>query len=269
MRIALLVASVLAAAVQADTLDFARQAVVVTAFQSESGPIATGDNFIARALAVLKSAAYDRDRTVGQYLAASPKQAARLDRMTLASQRGETRYLSDGSTTTDFLFPITASVREQLQAKPGEAKLLGRRACPCCGQPWPDGKDVPAGVKLVPFEDPKAPVYTGILVDARGLNLKPAFFPRVVTEDDEPAYGPDFADARELPRSGLVAYYSSRVEAQASERIGADPLVIRAIARAGASDCDAVISGYDAARLHGTKANLALLAACKVGFLLD
>jgi len=258
-----------AAAVQADTLDYARQTIVVTALQQESVPISVGDDYPGRALSVLRAATYDRDLTVGQFLAANPKQAARLERMTLASRRGDTKYLSDGSISTDYLFPIGATIREQLQPKAGDAKLLGRRACPCCGQPWPEGRDVPAGLTLVPYEDADAPVYSGILVDARGLNIRPAFFPSLVTEDDDKAYGPDFADDKELPRSGLVAYFSSRTEALASERVGGDPLVIRAIARAGANDCDAVISGYDASRLHGTKANLALLAACKVGFLVD
>jgi len=259
----------LVALVRADTLDFARQTIVVTALQQESGPIAVGDDYPGRALSVLRAATFDRDLMVGSFLAAHAKSAARLERMTLESQRGETKYLSDGSVSTDYLFPITATMREQLQPDREEIKLLGRRACPCCGQPWPEGRDVPAGLTLVPYEDANAPVYSGILVDARGLSLKPALFPRLVTEDDDQAYGPDFADPKELPRAGLVAYYASRTEALASERVGGDPLVIRAIARAGSNDCDAVISGYDASRLHGTKADLALLAKCKVGFLLD
>jgi hypothetical protein len=254
---------------QADTLDFGRQMVVVNVLLSDDVAKADPASYKNRALAVLRGSFYDRDMTVGSFLAANPKQANRLERMTLDFRQGETKYRSDGMVAIEYDFPITSSMLEQLAPRTGGGRLLGRRACPCCGQPWPDDKEVPSGVTLVPYETQDAPVYTGILVDVRGLGIRPAFFPRVVTEQDDEVFGPGFVDPKELVRQGMVAFYATKLEAVAGERVGSEPLVIRAIAVAGADSCDAVVSGYDAARIHGSKANLELLARCRVGFLAD
>lgn len=268
-RIALLFLIPFAALLRADTLDFGRQVVVITAVESGGVGPASTEGMTRAVLAVLSQAGYDRDLSVADFLAGHPREAAKLERMTLDARRGDLRYLSDGSVSVEYSFPLTGPVLAQLLPKTGGGKLLGRLACPCCGQPWPEGKEVPAGLKLVPYDNGSAPAYTGILIDCRGLGFKPALFPRVVNEHDQEVYGPGFVREKELAVQGMVGYYHSRVEAVAAERIGASPLVVRAIGVAGTNSCDPVVSAYDAARIHGSKSNIELLAQCKVGFLTD
>ncbi len=255
--------------VSADTLDFSRQAVYVTMLERQNlGSFAHG-NLTARVLEVLGRASYDRDITVREFLTSHPREALRLERMTLPVIQGETRFGSDGSVSTDYRVPLTGSIMVQILPKTGGGRLLGRVACPCCGQEWPEGVDVPEGVELVPYETGADPGYTGILIDGRGLGYKPALFPRVVNEKDLEVYGPGFVEEKELAVSGMVAYYQSRTEALASERIGANPLAVRAIGVTGTNACDFVVSAHDAAKIHSSKANLELLAKCRVGFLVD
>ena len=253
----------------ADTLDFGRHTVIVTV-QSRPGLAPLVDiNLQGRALVALKKARYDRDLSVADFLAARPRDAAKLERMTFAGRPAETKYHSDGSVTVDHEFPLTGAILEQLAPKTGGGKLLGRVACPCCGQAWPEGREVPEGLAVVPYETGAPPAYSGILIDCRGLGLKPAVFPRAVDEQDREAWGVGFAERKEIVARGMAGYYRNRNEAAATDRIGANPLVIRAIDVTGANSCDAVVSAADAARLHGFRAYLDLLLQCRVGFLID
>jgi hypothetical protein len=261
--------AVLSAVAVADSLDYTRQSVIVVTL--ETGAIGMQDMaaLSGRALQVLKSASYDRDWTVGSYLSSHALVQRRLDRMNLASKRLGTKYLSDGTVSTEHEFPLPGAVLGLMLPVTSAPRLLGRTACPCCGQPWPEGKEPPAGVKLIPYETGTVPEYTGILIDAKGLESRPALFPRAVTESGDEVFGADFAKAEHLAQSGLVGYFHDRASALTADRIGSNPLIVRALGVAGTNSCDLVISQADAARIHGSRSNLELLSRCRVGFLVD
>lgn len=269
MRLTVLLCAVFVALSVADSLDFARQSVIVVTL--ETGAINMQDMAAlrGRALAVLKAASYDRDWTVGSYLSSHPVAQRRLERMNLASQRLGTKYLSDGTVSTEYEYPLTGAVLGLMLPVTSAPRLLGRTACPCCGQPWPEGKEPGPGVRLVPYETGAAPEYTGILIDAKGLEYRPALFPRVVTESGDEVIGADFAKPEQVAQSGLVGCFTDRTQALTSDRIGSNPLIVRALDVAGTNSCDLVVSHADAARIHGSRSNLELLSRCRVGFLVD
>ncbi|MEO0078880.1 MAG: hypothetical protein ABIK86_07790, partial [candidate division WOR-3 bacterium] len=165
--------------------------------------------------------------------------------------------------------PINGAILTVILPQTGDGKLLGKTACPCCGQAWPEGKEPPPGVRLVPFESGNGTSWTGILIDATNLELKPALFPKVVTDEDQEVIGPGFASAEKLAQLGQVGWFRDRTQAFASDRVGSNPLIVRALRVTGANSCDLVVSNYDAARIHGSKANLQLLSECRVGLLVD
>jgi len=267
-RLLLLAVAVLAAG-SADTLDFSRYAIVVSRLESGLIEAAAPTDLTARALAVLSAASYDRDWSVGDWLAAHPQVQRRLERLSFRSRPAGTRFLSDGTMTVDYEFELTGPALRLLLPKTGDGELLGRKACPCCGQPWPEGKEPPPGVRLVPFDDGSAAGFTGVLVDARGLGFRPALFPRVVTPDDREVIGPGFFDPEFLAGQGPVARFRDRNSAFLSERVGTNPLVVRAQSAAGANSCDLVVGTYDAGRVHGSRRLLELIGECRVGFLVD
>ncbi len=269
MKYAAVLLAVVVLGATADTLDYQRYVVVVNA--TGGGPVGNGeaDELKARALDMLGAAVYDRDISVATFLAGHPKNRDRLERMTMSSRKSETRFLSDGATTVSHEFSMLGGVMEQLLPVTGGGRLLGRVACPCCGQEWPEGREVPSDLQLVPFETGDAPAYTGILFDGRGLEYEPALFPRVVTQADDEVYGPGFADEERLAAKGMVGYYQDQIEAVTSERVGPNPLVVRAVDVAGNNGCDLVVSDYDAARIHGSATNLELLAECRVGLMVE
>jgi hypothetical protein len=269
VRFLVLLSSVFIGLAVADSLDYSRQSVIVVSLETGAASVQSSAALKERALQALKSASYDRDWTVGSYLASHPLVQRRLERMNLPNQRLGTKYLSDGAVTNEFEFPLTGGVLGLMLPVRSAPRLLGRTACPCCGQPWPEGKEPPAGVKLVPYEDGDLPEYTGILIDATGLESRPALFPRVVTESGDEVVGPDFAEPEQVGQHGLVGYFSDRTQALTADRIGPNPLVARALGIAGANACDPIISQADAALIHGSGANIELLSRCRVGFLVD
>jgi hypothetical protein len=253
----------------ADTLDYAGYSAVVTMAGSKPFSGEATARLMERARNLIRSAAYDRDYTVGDFLAVHDKQARRLGRMTLEYRRGDVRFTSDGGAEADYEFPLAGAVMEVLIPVPGPKRLLGRVACPCCGREWPEGREAPEDLELVPYESGDTPGYTGVLVDVRGLDFRPALFPRVVVESGAEVCGPAFAAAAAMASDGLAGYYRTRNDALLGARVGSNPLVVRALEVEGRNRCDAVISAADAARIHGSKLNLQNLARCRLGFLTD
>ena len=269
MRFSVPLLAVFVAIAGADSLDYTRQSIIVVTLETGAIDMQNMAALNGRALQALKSASYDRDWTVGSYLSSHALVQRRLERMNLANQRLGTKYLSDGTVSTEYEFPLTGAVLGLMLPVRSVPRLLGRAACPCCGQPWPEGKEPPAGVKLVPYENGDAPEYTGILIDAKGLDSRPALFPQVVTESGDDVFSADFAKPEQMTQYGLVGYFHNRTQALTADRIGSNPLTVRALGATGTNSCDLVISQADAARIHGSKSNLELLSRCHVGFLVD
>ena len=269
MRFLVPLLAVLAAYAAADSLDYSHVSVVVVSIDSGARSLQSTDAIKGRMLQVLKAALYDRDWTVGSYLSSHSLVQRRLERMNLTSERLGTKYLSDGTVSSEYEFPLTGAVLGLMLPVRSAPRLLGRTACPCCGQPWPEGKEPPAGVKPVPYETGDAPQYTGILIDAKGLDSRPALFPQVVTESGDDVFSADFAKPEQVAQYGLVGYFHDRTQALTADRVGSNPLIVRALGATGTNSCDLVISQADAARIHGSMSNLELLSRCRVGFLVD
>jgi len=265
--VALLAVLVLSAA--ADSLDLSRQSVVVVSVDTGAPNLQSTAALKERVLQALKSAFYDRDWTVGSYLSSHPLVQRKLERMNLTGEPIGTKYLSDGTVSTEYELALTGAALGLMLPVRSTPRLLGRTACPCCGQPWPEGKEPPAGFKLVPYETGDTPKYTGVLIDASGLQSRPALFPQVVTESGDDVYSSDFAEPEQLTQYGLVGYFHDRAQALNADRIGPSPLIVRALGVTGTNLCDLIISRADAARIHGSQSNLDLLNRCRVGFLVD
>jgi len=91
--------------------------------------------------------------------------------------------------------------------------------------------------------------FTGLIIDARGCHLACALNPRIRKPDGSEIWGSlkpgmiDFSD-------GPVAYTDSIEAAKRDPRVGKNPLIVRAIGRAGSVIfCDAVVSSLDADRI--------------------
>ncbi len=87
---------------------------------------------------------------------------------------------------------------------------------------------------------------SGIIVDASGLGARPALSPKVLTPDGREVYGPSRVPRDLVMNVGLVAYANSVSRAKDIERVGANPLVVRAVSTGGSNKANLVISEQDA-----------------------
>jgi hypothetical protein len=88
---------------------------------------------------------------------------------------------------------------------------------------------------------------SGIIVDASDLGARPALAPKVLTPSGGEVYGPSQARRDVVMNVGLVAYANSVSRAkEIVDRVGENPLVIKAISTGGGNKANLVISEDDA-----------------------
>ena len=189
----------------------------------------------------------------------------------------DTRYMSTGDVEVDVEVPLTGVIMNSLLPQDfGGGALMtgGQLLCPVCGQPWPAGQQVPQGVTLIQSGSgtgmpASGGVFTGLVVDARGLGVRPAMAPKVVDERGEEIYGSKFVSREYAVDIGMVGYEKDMNRARMNERVADNPLIVTGIEATGPNKTDVVINSADAGRIHNAAANMNFLQHCKVMFLLD
>jgi hypothetical protein len=120
-----------------------------------------------------------------------------------------------------------------------------------------------------PAPSPSAEGYSGLIVDARGIDLKPAL---VVTFRDESGveiFGPAFVSREFAVQKGMCRFMTDLKAARFEARIGERPLTIKALRSTGPHRTELILTRSDAAKLHSVSGNLAFLRSCRVIVVLD
>ncbi len=134
--------------------------------------------------------------------------------------------------------------------------------------------------------EPKAPLqsihtraYSGIVIDARGSlpvhgeyredTVQPCLFPKIWNTDMESVYEKNMMDGKRAQKAGIISYASESESAEVLQRVGKDPLRIRARGVFGNHRTDPVISMDDYLKIYALADNRALLKEGKIVILLD
>ena len=111
--------------------------------------------------------------------------------------------------------------------------------------------------------------YTGLLVDARNIELQPALAFKILDENLQEVYGPAFVSREFVVQRGMAAYYNDIESAQSDPRISEKPLTVKALRTDYPSRCDIVISNADASKLKSASQHLLFLKESRVVILLS
>jgi hypothetical protein len=129
--------------------------------------------------------------------------------------------------------------------------------------------------------------YTGLVIDARGLGLKPACFPEIADDKGNVVYGPATVDRMIVEQAGMAqykalpkgthlssvfgegAYIVRPVQVSAGPREGRRPLKIKGADKAGALKANLLISSDDAKRIREDPQLKSALARSKVVVVTD
>ena len=263
LALALVVCAALPAAARAENgVDWQRKVVKCTGSGAANLRDAGGNPAVARigaekaakldalrnCLETLKGVQLDSGQTVGNALASDQALSGKVQGLVKGFKVvGAPRYFSDGGVEMDVEVPLDGAMSDALLPKQEKKEEA----------PAPAPK---------PAKAEAAPAGTSLVVDARGQKVVPALAPRILDEAGQVVYGPSKLGDSGRKAGGTVAYARDLDAAKATlkDRVGARPLVVKAVRTEGA---DVVISSADAGGLAGK--DLGFLADAKVVILAD
>ena len=182
-----------------------------------------------------------------------------------ARRVGEPKYLSDTSVEVTYevkmadISRVLLPMAEKAPTLKFEDVSVGSAATP--GASSDQGSSVDLG--------PTSGGVTGIIIDGKGLGLRPAMSPRIVNQSGSVVYGPGQYSRDYAASNGVVGYAKSIEQAKADPRVQGNPLVIRGSSVSGSSAADLVVSNVDAGKIARADGSAGLLGNCRVMFVLD
>lgn len=235
---------------------------------------------------ILASLNLDSERTIGVYLSGDSAVQSRVrsllqnSRMDRFSQVGRVAVRAGADlrgTLAKALFPY--SVQFQGGVSPQMSVLVSD-----CLEQSPKIKELvpelspPALVRSPVFAQELLPteadfaamgLYTGLVVDARGLGALPALLPLVFDVKGQGVYGPHMVGREAAARLGVVTYVRSEKSRAVRSRSGRSPFLTKALAVAGSGRSDLVISEEAGEIARGLFKRRSVLSRCSVVVLLD
>ena len=116
---------------------------------------------------------------------------------------------------------------------------------------------------------PRPGTVTGLIVDARGLGLRPAMSPKIVDQNGGVVYGPGNFTREFAVKFGVAGYSKNLEQAQQDPRVVGNPLVVKGVGVQGANKADLVLAAGDVPRVKGADSSGKFLSNCKVMILID
>ncbi len=112
-------------------------------------------------------------------------------------------------------------------------------------------------------------IFTGMVVDARGMRAIPVLAPKILDENLEEVFGPAYVSREFAVQHGVARYTTDIWQAKFDPRVSDNPLIVKALKALWPGRCDFIISNADAAKLKSASEHLKFLKECKVIIVLD
>ncbi|MBU0652630.1 MAG: LPP20 family lipoprotein [Proteobacteria bacterium] len=167
-------------------------------------------------------------------------------------------YLSDGTVEVTVRMPLSGNLASVIVPK----ILEKRQAAPQA--PAPATPQAPAASPASGGE-----VFTGLVVDARGIQARPAMSPRIIDEKGQEVYGSMNVDREYAVQQGMSGYARDLTAAQSNARVTNSPVSVKGLKTEGAGRSDIVIANADAERIRASGDNQSFLKKCRVMIVLD
>lgn len=239
-------------------------------------------------LELLEGVQIDSSTTVQNYMVNDDTVVTRVRGHLQQAVVTDTAYMSDGS--------VEVGVQVSLRGKLSRT-LLPQRSAPPVNQPSQDSGPAEVSPSATqPTPRPSRPAipggpavasnsgeafsgtstgalssgdYSGLIVDARGLGVRPAMSPRILDEKGNEVYGSSFVGREYAIQQGMAGYAKSPEQAAESDRVEGRPLQIKAKDVSGQAKTDIIVSNEDAQRIRAAAANSEILKQCRVMIVLD
>ncbi len=117
--------------------------------------------------------------------------------------------------------------------------------------------------------NPQKEIYTGLVVDARGLDVKAAMTPKILDENWQEIYGPAFVSREIAVQKGMCRYESDLLTAQNHLSVLDNPLTVKGLKTRDPHGSDIIISNTDALKIKSASEHLMFLKQCQVIIVVD
>ncbi|HYA86596.1 MAG TPA: hypothetical protein VEI57_06005 [Nitrospirota bacterium] len=201
-------------------------------------------------LEAVKGVRVDSTTTVENFMVTSDVIKTEVNGFIQGAMPVDKKYMSDGSVEVTVGMRLTGALADAL---------------------LPKGPAMPPTPSTMPGGTPEGQgqLYTGLIIDARGLGVRPAMAPKILNEDGKEVYGSAWINRDYAVREGMVGYLKDPAAAQTNPRVTDKPMIVKAIKVSGDARVDTVISNADAAALQSASQNLSMLEKCRVIILVD
>lgn len=223
----------------------------------------------------------DAVSTVGALMAKKDVVMTRVSGIVKGSTVTQRRYLDDGSVEVTVEMPVTGafldvmitevkstpSITMTIPVSKPKKKALPEIEIKIPVSPPEDKKTVPEPAKPVTPPVPPEPEmfdlakvrYSGLIIDAREVEVKPALLPKVLDEKGSVIYSSANMQKEDAVRTGVVGYAKEVDAAKKHPRVTETPIVVAALKGSGENRSDVVISERDAQIITTTEPALGYL----------
>ncbi len=112
-------------------------------------------------------------------------------------------------------------------------------------------------------------IFSGMVVDARGLEAVPVLAPIILDENLDEVFGPAYVSREYAVQHGVIRYTTDLWQAKFHPRVSDNPLIVKALKVLSPGRCDFMISNADAAKLRSASEHLLFMRECRVVIVLD
>jgi hypothetical protein len=209
-------------------------------------------------LEIVKGVQIDSATTVEDYMVTSDVIVSQVTGFLQNSRvMGPPTYLSDGSVEITVGIPLHGRLSGVLMPNDMQFKSMAA----------PEPEKAPEA-QAAPESQAQAE-HTGLLVNAKGLNLRPAMSPKIVDPNGEEIYGSVMVSREYAIQQGMAGYAKNLESAAQNPRIAANPLQVKAREVSGKARTNLVVSQDQADSIRRLAKSSNVLEKCKVMIVLD
>ena len=194
-------------------------------------------------LQIIKELRINGTTVVGDYAIQDPAIMSKIENMVKNAKVAKKEYLTDG----------TVKIEMEVNLRGGFAQLVLPK----------DIKPLDS-IALVTMNKASSPVFTGLVVDAKGLGVRPVMVPRIIDENNQEVYGSAFVSREYAVQQGMSGYARNLKEVLNNQRVADHPLVVKGLKTLGPGRSEIVISNADASKLRSTSESLYFMKKCRV-----
>jgi len=214
-------------------------------------------------LEVVKGVRIDSTTEVKDFTVSNDTIRAQVEGLVKGAQVIKQDYMSDGTVEVTVRMSLGGDLSQAVLPIPRviKSETFDRPAGPLAPQ-------APGKTPAAPAA-PQAMVFTGMVIDARGIQARPAMAPKIIDEAGQEVYGSMQVDREFAVQQGMSGYARDLSSAQSNARVTNNPVTIKGIKTEGPGKSNIVISNAEAEKIRSSSENLSFLKKARVMIVLD